>query len=37
LIYKAATMSSYSHLVDSAVENGKGNLESVMVRSSHCL
>jgi len=31
LIYKAATMPAYSKLVDAAVENGKRNLEAVMV------
>lgn len=30
LIFKAATMPAYSNLVDTAVKNGKGNLEAVM-------
>ena len=32
LIYKAATMTQYSHLVDDAVAYGKGDLGKVMVR-----
>jgi transaldolase len=31
LIYKAAMMPVYSNLVDAAVENGKGDLEKIMV------
>ena len=31
LIYKAAMMPVYANLVDAAVENGKGDLEKIMV------
>jgi transaldolase len=31
LIYKAAMMPVYSNLVDAAIENGKGDLEKIMV------
>jgi transaldolase len=31
LIYKAATMPQYAHLIDEAIQKGKGNLEDIMV------
>ena len=34
LIYKAATMDQYKKLVDDAIEYGKGDLTTVMVRAS---
>jgi transaldolase len=36
LIYKAATMPQYAHLIDEAIQKGKGDLEDIMVgRNAH--
>jgi transaldolase len=32
LIFKAATMPAYAHLIDEAIKNGKGDLSATMVR-----
>jgi transaldolase len=34
LIYKAATMPQYAHLIDNAIKDGKGDLASIMVSST---
>lgn len=35
LIYKAATMPQYAHLIDNAIKDGKGDLASIMVSGTN--
>jgi transaldolase len=36
LIYKAATMPKYAHLIEEAIKSGDGDLASIMVSSNAC-